>query len=200
MRRVLLAILLLTGGACLRAGEPLANWRADFPDCQKHRELLKSGPMDIGVRFATSNARLVEEFRGALDFWAGVVELKWHEEDSDACAVQVLDGQRDLFQPAPDNLAARSQFPDRPEFHGWIAFNPAVKLGPSELFRIAVHEIGHMLGLEHSNHSSSVMYGIDVDGPQYLDAGDLAALAERHQLRAGIPASKLLCTNRKSEN
>lgn len=80
-------------------------------------------------------------------------------------------------------MAARSQFPDRMGFQGWIVFNPAVPLSATELYRISVHEIGHMLGLRHSSNTLSLMYGLDLDCSQSLDAQDLAALAAHHKLR-----------------
>ena len=55
-------------------------------------------------------------------------------------------------------MAARSQFPDRPAFQGWIAFNPGSKLTQDEMFVVSVHEIGHLLGLPHNPSGSSMMY------------------------------------------
>ena len=73
--------------------------------------------------------------------------------------------------------------PDRLDFQGWIAFNPAQTLSEAEMFRIAVHEIGHILGLQHSSNARSVMYGFDLEGLKWLDPTDLAALATHHKLR-----------------
>lgn len=176
-----LAILL---GMCARAdAKPIANWTANYPTCGRHAELLKHGPMNLGVRLATSNPALAVEFKSALDFWATILDLSWHEDDSENCAIELVDGQRDLFEPEPENMAARSQFPDRLGFEGWIVFNPAVLLSRTELYRISVHEIGHMLGLRHSSNVLSLMYGLDLDCSESLDVQDLAALAAHHKLR-----------------
>ncbi len=139
--------------------------------------------MNLGVRLATSNPVLAEGFKSALNFWATVLDLDWHEDNSENCSIELVDGQRDLFEPAPANMAARSQFPDRQGFQGWIVFNPAVALSRTELYRISVHEIGHMLGLRHSANTLSLMYGLDLDCSESLDAQDLAALAAHHKLR-----------------
>jgi hypothetical protein len=143
--------------------------------------------MNLGVRFSTSNPKLTAEFARAMNFWASILEMNWHEEDSRACAIQVVDGELGLFGPAE---VARAQFPESPAFQGWIAFNPRVPRPANELFLTAVHELGHLLGLPHSSNPSSVMYFLTLDGPMFLDSADLAALAARHRLRAaaGIQA------------
>jgi predicted Zn-dependent protease len=139
--------------------------------------------MNLGVRIATANPVLAEQFRAAMDFWAKILELEWHEEKTQNCSIEVVDGERPLFEPEPDNMAARSQFPDRRDFEGWIAFNPAIPLSRMESYRISVHEIGHILGLRHSTNIKSLMYGFDLDDSQSLDPADLAFLADRHKLR-----------------
>jgi hypothetical protein len=116
-----------------------------------------------------------------MDSWASILDLDWHEDDTENCSIQLVDGKRELFQLPV--IAARSQLPDRLDFQGWIAFNPAQTLNEAEMFRIAVHEIGHILGLQHSSNAMSVMYGFDLEGLKWLDPTDLAALATRHKLR-----------------
>jgi predicted Zn-dependent protease len=97
---------------------------------------------------ATANPFLAEQFRRAMDSWAKILDLDWHEDDTQNCSIQVVDGERQLFQP--EAIAARSQLPDRLNFGGWIAFNPEQTLSAAELYRISLHEIGHVLGLQHS--------------------------------------------------
>ena len=184
MKRLASLLFLSIPGICaLAKAEPVANWTANYPPCGRHAELLKHGPMSLGVRLATSNPVLAEEFKSALNFWATILDLDWHEDDSENCSMELVDGPRDLFEPEPENMAARSQFPDRRGFQGWIVFNPAVNLNRTELYRISVHEIGHMLGLRHSPNTLSLMYGLDLDCSESLDALDLASLAAHHKLR-----------------
>jgi hypothetical protein len=182
MRLVLLSLIVCFGLACFNVaeGETPANWSANYPPCNRHSELLKRGHMDLGVRVSTANATLAEQFRRALDSWARIIDLTWHEEDTQNCSIELVDGDRALFE---QHMAARSQLPDRLDFQGWIAFNPAEVLSGTELYRISVHEIGHMLGLRHSANDISVMYGLDLNGLDWLDPADLAALATRHKLR-----------------
>lgn|SRR5487761_2726645 len=173
--------LWLLATTCVAEAETPANWSANRPPCERHSELLKQGHMDLGVRIATDNPVLAEQFRRAMDSWAKILDLDWHEDDSQSCAIQLFDGERELFQPVL--VAARSQFPDRDEFQGWIAFNPAQTLSETAYYRISIHEIGHMLGLQHSTSVKSVMYFFDLEGPECLDPADLAELAKHHKLR-----------------
>jgi len=155
-------------------------WTGPYPKCDGHAEVLKHAPMDLGVRFSTSNPKLISEFGRAMQFWSGVLEMSWHEENSSACSILVVDGDLSLFLPAE---AARAQFPGTPVFQGWIAFNPKVSLAADELYLTAIHEVGHLLGLRHSTNASSIMYFLALDGPVFLDSADLALLAARHNLR-----------------
>jgi hypothetical protein len=167
----------------LADGENPANWKADYPPCNRHSELLSKEHMDLGVRLATANPVLAKQFRRAMHSWASILDLDWHEEDTQDCSILLIDGEKELFQPSA--IVARSQLPDRLEFQGWIAFNPGQKLEATDLYRIALHEIGHILGLKHSSNAWSVMYGFDLDGHKWLDPTDLAQLATRHKLRIG---------------
>jgi hypothetical protein len=141
--------------------------------------------MDLAVRMSTSSALLKEQFAKAMDFWTGVLDLEWHEVDSEDCAIQLVDGTPALFGFC-SCLSAKSQFPDRTDFQGWIAFNPRLKLTRRDMFLDSVHEIGHLLGLPHNPSDSSVMFYFGLDKAASLDAADLDTLAARHQLRPGI--------------
>lgn len=178
IRALMLSLML---AVTMRASERLGAWTGPYALCDDHAEVLKREPMNLGVRFSTSNPKLNAAFARALSFWASVVEMSWHEEESRACAIQVVDGELALFGPAE---VARAQFPGTTVFQGWVAFNPSVSRSADALFLTAVHELGHVLGLRHNSNASSVMYFLALDGPVFLDSADLAALAARHRLRA----------------
>ena len=176
----LIPCLLLVCFGVASAGTP-TNWTANYPPCNRHSELFSQEHMVLGVRVATSNPVLAKQFRRAMDLWASILDLDWHEDDSQNCSIELVDGKRKLFQPAA--IAARSQLPDRPHFEGWIAFNPRMRLSEAELYRLSVHEIGHMLGLQHSSNAVSVMYSLELDNQEWLDLKDLASLSTHHKMR-----------------
>ena len=160
-------------------GETPANWSAGKTLCIQHDELLKPGPLNVGVHLGTTpdNAKA---FARALDFWASVLDMEWRIDDSPNCAIHVFSGTHRLFRSAE---VARAHVPDRPAFRGLIAINPQAELTAHERYLLAVHELGHIFGLRHNASARSVMYFLCLQGPIHLDASDLAALAARHKLR-----------------
>ena len=162
------------------ADQRTANWVGDFPPCNQRFELLKREPMNLGVKISTSNPMLAHEFRQSMDFWSRVLDMNWHEDDSNSCAVQLVDGTPAILKTS---IVARSQFTEWDNFQGWIAFNPHAPLSNTEMYLTAVHEIGHILGLKHNPSTHSVMYYLDLEGSEVLDQTDLTTLAVRHKLR-----------------
>jgi len=175
----LIAFCLLTVLPIL-PGELSGNWSANNSACEGHSVLLEKGHLNLGVRFSTSNPELVTASARELDFWATVLDMEWHEDTSRGCAIQIIDGHPGLFIRAQ---VARGQFPNQSGFQGLIAFNPRISLPASEQFFVAVHELGHLLGLSHNPSASSIMFYLNVDEPFVLDKADLSALAACHKLR-----------------
>src|SRR6185437_5756102 len=183
VRLAFLALFVLTPG--FLADQPHVNWTGDFAPCNDHAELLKRDSMDLGVRFSTSNPAIVRAFKQAMNFWTGIVEMSWHEDRTSSCSLEVVDGTRAILKNA---MVARAQFTEWRNFQGWIAVDPRAPLTKTEMYLTAVHEIGHMLGLRHSPNANSVMYYIDLEGPEVLDAQDLIALAAYHRIRPDVAA------------
>ena len=188
MTKLILAAVFLCFSIALGTAKASPNWTGAYPPCVHHSDLLNRDHMDLGVRISTSNAVLGREFKRAMDFWSEVLDIAWHEVASEDCSIQLVDGTPEVF--AFDGgcvcAVARSQFPGKPGFQGWVAFNPTLALTPGEMFRVSVHEIGHLFGLHHNPEISSVMFFSDFGQDASLDVGDLRALAAMHKLRQGI--------------
>jgi len=84
MRPILLGLLV-----CLRIadGETIPNWSSNYPPCNRHSELIRTGHLDLGARVATVNPSLAKEFRSAMDFWASILDMDWHENDTQNCSI-----------------------------------------------------------------------------------------------------------------
>lgn len=159
------------------------NWSGPYRPCLKSAELLKTGHLEIGVRFDTANPASAAALREALRFWSNVIDINVYDEQSENCAIAIVDATPEIL--AKDNYVARAQFTDWENFQGWIAFDPHISgyMNPGEIYATAVHELGHLFGLVHNPDITSVMYYLDVDGSAVLDAVDLKALAARHAMR-----------------
>ena len=109
--------------ALASAADRPAKWTGRFAGCDRIEEVTTHGSMHLGVRFATSNPALVTEFGRAMNFWAGIIEMEWHEENSRGRVIQVVDGSAELFKRS---VIARAQLPGTPTFRGAIAFNKKI--------------------------------------------------------------------------
>jgi hypothetical protein len=50
------------------------------------------------------------------------------------------------------------------------------------------------LGLRHNPNAKSLMYDLDLESSESLDAADLASLAARHKLRLAYPLEPVTLT------
>lgn len=168
-----------------------SNWTSADDSCAKYNDLRKSVLGNIGVRIDASLA-WADAFRRALSFWNTVLAANFYEETKlDACAVRIFDGGEGILRNA---IVARSQMTERINFRGKIAVSPRAtkEMSADEMYAASVHELGHMLGLKHSTNSQSVMYFLDVNGTEALDANDLLALSTHHKLRSDIAPTRFL--------
>jgi hypothetical protein len=185
MRAIFLTVIVFLTTSIVQGASPDWNWEGPYRPCRNHYDLLSREHMDLGVRISTSNLVLAEQFGRAMNFWSEILDMTWHEAGADNCSVQLVEGTPELFASSDGYTwaTARAQLPDRGGFQGWIAFNPALSSTTEQMFRDAVHEIGHLFGLHHNPSVLSVMYFDDFGQDRSLDLADLRALAEMHKLR-----------------
>jgi hypothetical protein len=162
------------------------NWSGDYSDCKNKGELLKKGHMDIPVWIATNDLVWAEQQARALNFWSTVLDADWYPADKpEDCALAFVDGNPSFMDTETIGIA---QMPTWNGFQGLIAVNLSESSArtPEQKFRNAVHELGHLSGLEHNPIGASVMYPYDVGTYKVLMKADLAALEKRHALRPGV--------------
>ena len=68
-------------------------------------------------------------------------------------------------------------------FAGDIIINTRTQFTPSKLYAVVMHELGHVMGLDHSVAPNSVMFPT-LHEPAALTAGDIAALRDLYGVRA----------------
>lgn len=176
--RIIAIVLLCTVCSC--CAQPTTNSITTRQSCTNSSELLKFAAMNVGVRFSTSNSKLATQFANALNFWAAVLDMQWHIENSSRCSIQLFDGQPELFE---DSTVAKAHMIDRSDPSAWIAFNPKAPLTNRELYLTAIHEMAHILGLRHNADVFSVMYYTNDRTATLLDKIDVSSLAKLHKLR-----------------
>ncbi len=142
--------------------------------CQNAAVLKLTGHLELGVRFSTHDARIVEQASRALNRWSEIADVSWHRDNTDNCSIDFEDG---TFADGNEIAEANAE-------RGSIIFARAGELTARELWVTAFHEVGHLLGLQHNADPQSVMYWIDFRGDEVLDDSDMRALAAAHALRA----------------
>lgn len=157
MIRIILAAIALT---CTAQG------------CNNYRALLSHDHLDIGVQFDTNARR--PEITAALNYWAERIDFTWHESATD-CAIEFRPAEFGAPRGNLDTLAM-AYMPRDAKFNGVIYF----RLAPYDAERVFIHEIGHLLGLEHSADPDSPMYFQPGSGA--LSVADVRVLGKRHAL------------------
>ena len=160
-----------------------SNWTSADRPCAKYDDLRNPVLGNIGVKIDVSDAWAVA-FRRAFRFWNTVLAADFHEESSlSACAIRVINGGADILN---HSIVARSQITEWTDFRGKIAVRAgaAEQISSGEMYGVAVHELGHMLGLKHNESSQSFMYFLDINGTEGLDGKDIVGLSKHHKLRS----------------
>lgn len=157
------------------------------------------GSAQVSFRFAEMTAQLsAEAVQGeiarAMAEWAKVADIQWSAElgSNQTGTIDILFGTGAHGDPypfdGPGNILAHTFYPSPPNpepIAGDMHFDEAEtwRIGAStDLFSVALHELGHALGLAHSDDPDAVMY------PYYRVASTLADDDREAILRLYAPA------------
>ncbi|MBE0681083.1 MAG: matrixin family metalloprotease [Anaerolineales bacterium] len=205
---ILLSVVSIACTFSATAAEPETGYRYDnLPDAGdedetvlKYRAISQWGKTNISYFFINGTGKLSGEterdlIRAAFNLWAGETPLTFNEA-ADAAQADILigwaegnHGDGDPFD-GPGDVLAHASFPNpynnRQVF---LHFDDAERWVNSEtqnvdLLTVAAHEIGHNLGLDHSNDPGALMFP-SYSGPQrFLGRDDVAGVQSLYGLAA----------------
>ncbi|OWA54902.1 putative Interstitial collagenase [Hypsibius exemplaris] len=148
----------------------------------------------IGQYSRTLSRKAVDEIIGkAFSYWSKPSGLTFTQVDSGAADIVILfaRGEHGDLSPfdGPQGVLAHAFFPD---FGGDTHFDDSERWTQSarngvNLLQVAVHELGHALGLDHSDVAAAVMAPFyDGFNPKFeLHTDDIAGIRRLYPLREG---------------
>jgi hypothetical protein len=153
--------------------------------CDRNQALLCGGHMELGVKFDTNNQRFKEAAAEALNYWATLLDLSWHEDSDDrTCSIEFRPAEFGVRADNHDTLAM-AHLPDDAKYDGVVYFK---LLAHYDAQRVFIHELGHLFGLEHSDARNSPMYFQPENAGVALTSREEKQLAKHHKLALALVA------------
>jgi hypothetical protein len=169
----------------------------------KYRAISQWGKTNITYFFINGTDKLngtIEEdlVRDAFSLWSNETSLSFTEVNASSQADIVIGwapgehGDGDSFD-GPGNVLAHASYPnpytDRQVF---LHFDDDERWVDSEtrnvdLVTVAAHEIGHTLGLDHSNDPNALMYPSYSEPRRFLGTDDIAGIQSLYGLASASP-------------
>lgn len=200
-----LACSSLTPGTSAGTGYRYDNHPDADTQSAEYRALAKWGKTDITYYFINgtekvSGDREQELVAQAFALWAAQTSLTFTETNSRQSADIVIGwaegehGDGDPFD-GPGNVLAHASYPNPyEERQVFLHFDDAERWVDSDtqdvdLLTVAAHEIGHALGLGHSNDPNALMYPSYSEPHRFLGGDDIAGIQSLYGLASEPPAA-----------
>jgi len=172
-------------GQTFNAVGPLAKWPGANPDLPWHYDLRGySGPL--------AAADVLAAFEQAWGYWAEVVEIRPRRVESRGEAkvwgtFARIDGSSGVLawsMLANNDNGAKEQRYDSGE--QWVKVNPGQPTAGIDLVRVACHEVGHVLGLDHDGGAAYALlrpsYSTQIPKPTGRDVQRLVGLGYKKRV------------------